>query len=61
VDVWAGGVFFELLKRVAAQNVGVLMFSSDLDDFPGLADRVVVMAEGCLLFKNDAADDLTIL
>ena len=42
------------LRNAAAQGVGVLLISEDLDEILALADRVVVMYEGSVVGERDA-------
>jgi general nucleoside transport system ATP-binding protein len=46
LDVPATESVHQLLRREAARGAGVLLYSSDLDEVLGVADRVVVMREG---------------
>jgi simple sugar transport system ATP-binding protein len=43
------------LRRAAADGVGVLLISEDLDEILALADRVAVMYEGAVVGEADAA------
>jgi ABC-type sugar transport system ATPase subunit len=46
VDINAKRDMRELIKQLAAQDVGVLLISSELEELMELADRILVMAEG---------------
>ncbi len=46
VDVGARAEIYQLINRLAAQGLGVLMISSDLPEVLGMSDRVVVMRDG---------------
>jgi rhamnose transport system ATP-binding protein len=46
VDVAAKRAIYELLARLVADGVGVLLISSELEEVLGLAHRILVMREG---------------
>jgi ribose transport system ATP-binding protein len=46
VDVGARGEIYTLVRRLAGQGVAVLLVSSDVPEVLGLADRVLVLADG---------------
>jgi ribose transport system ATP-binding protein len=46
VDVGAKVEIYRIIRSLADQGVAVLMISSELAEVVGLADRVVVMAQG---------------
>ena len=46
IDVAAKQEVYQLINRLAAEGVGILVISSELPEVIGLADRVVVMREG---------------
>ncbi|WP_415913843.1 sugar ABC transporter ATP-binding protein [Paraburkholderia sp. J76] len=48
IDVGAKYAIYELLDRLAAQGVGVVMISSELPEILGMTDRVAVFHEGQL-------------
>ena len=48
IDVGAKAEIYDLMRRLAAQGVAVLMISSDMEEVLGVSDRVAVMHEGRL-------------
>jgi general nucleoside transport system ATP-binding protein len=55
LDVAAIETVHAYLREAAANGVGVLLISEDLDEIFVLADRIVVMYEGAIVGERDAA------
>jgi simple sugar transport system ATP-binding protein/ribose transport system ATP-binding protein len=49
IDVGAKRAIYELLAEVAADGVGILLISSEMEEILGLAHRVLVMRAGRLV------------
>jgi len=48
IDIGAKAEIYQLIAELAAGGMGVLLISSEMPELIGLADRVLVMAEGRL-------------
>ena len=48
IDVGAKGEIYEIMNRLAAEGVTILMVSSDLPEVLNMSDRIVVMCEGTI-------------
>ena len=59
LDVGAIETVHAYLREAAAEGVGVLLISEDLDEILALADRVVVMYEGAVVGER-AAESATV-
>jgi ABC-type sugar transport system ATPase subunit len=57
VDINAKRDMRELIKQLAAQGVGVLLISSELEELMELSDRILVMAAGRITRSLDGIDD----
>ena len=58
VDVGARREIYELIHRLAAEGVAVLVVSSEVEEVLGLADRVLVIRDGRAVHEGPA-DELT--
>lgn len=56
VDVGARSEMYRLVRRLADQDVGVLLVSSEVPEVLGLADRVLVVREGRVVHDGPAGE-----
>ena len=52
MDVGARADIYALVRRAAGEGLGVVVVSSDFDELAGVADRVVVMADGRIVAEG---------
>ncbi|MGP9613376.1 sugar ABC transporter ATP-binding protein [Brachybacterium sp. AOP42-B2-9] len=55
VDVGARAEIYALIRRLARQGTAVVMVSSEIDEVLGLADQVLVIADGAVVHDGPAA------
>ena len=48
IDVGAKQEIYRLMEKLASESMAILFVSSELEEILGMADRVVVMHEGCI-------------
>ena len=63
VDVGAKSEIYSILRKLAAEGVGILLISSDLPEILGLSDRVLVMRQGSIAgeFAREEATEESII
>lgn len=56
VDVGARADIYNLIRELASQGTAVLLVSSEIEEVLGLADRVLVVADGAVMHQGPAAE-----
>lgn len=56
VDVGARADIYRLIRELALQGTAVLLVSSEIEEVLGLADHVLVVADGSVVHQGSAAD-----
>ena len=56
IDVAAKAEIHRLLRGLVAQDIGVIIVSSELNEIIGMSDRVMVMNEGCIAGEVEGED-----
>ena len=57
IDIGAKAEIFRTMRRLAAEGLGILFVTSDLDEVLALSDRILVMANGRLTGEYPAGAD----
>jgi erythritol transport system ATP-binding protein len=55
IDVGAKAEVFRTMRRLAAQGLGIIFVTSDLDEVMALSDRIAVMSNGRVTALLDRA------
>jgi ribose transport system ATP-binding protein len=63
VDVGAKAEIYRIMRELADAGLAILMISSELTEVVGMADRVIVMREGCITgeLEGDGATEESIM
>ena len=63
IDIGAKGDVFRIMRSLAAQGIGILFVTSDLEEVLALSDRVAVMSQGRLtaLFDRGEASEAKVV
>jgi erythritol transport system ATP-binding protein len=63
IDIGAKGDVFRIMRSLAAQGIGILFVTSDLDEVLALSDRIAVMSQGRLtaLLERGEANEAKIV
>jgi erythritol transport system ATP-binding protein len=56
IDIGAKADVFRLMRKLAAEGLGIIFVTSDLDEALALSDRIAVMSQGKLTAVFDRAD-----
>ncbi|MBK8033994.1 MAG: sugar ABC transporter ATP-binding protein [Chloroflexi bacterium] len=56
IDVAAKGEIFEIMNQLALKGLAVVFVSSELKEVLAMADRVLVMAKGCITAEFDRSE-----
>ena len=56
IDIGAKADVFRIMRSLAAQGIGIVFVTSDLDEVLALSDRIAVMSHGRLTALLDRAD-----
>ncbi len=56
IDVASKVEIYQLMNRLTAEGVGIIMISSELPEILGMSDRILVLKEGRIVAEFDALD-----
>ena len=64
IDVGAKAEVFRTMRKLAAQGLGIIFVTSDLDEVMALSDRIAVMSNGrvtALVDRAEATEDALVV